>query len=123
MLNQMVGSRLPRTSPSPTVSTLVVAAHAEAGNILWGRLWPNVVTGERVGTRLEPDAGRRVFPWLDATSTSNPKAGGRATTPNDVHPLQVHSPPEWYGIGAKIVIAMPCRRPLDSWPSVTIWTT
>ena len=72
------------------MTTLVVADHGKAGNTLWGRLWPNVVGREQVGMGLDPDAMRTVFPWLDATRTSNPKAGGRATTPNDVHPLHVY---------------------------------
>ena len=76
------------------MTTLVVAAHREFGNVLWSRLWPNVQTREWIGTRLR-DSRRSedpetIFPWLGPTRTSNPKAGGGPTTPADVHPLQVH---------------------------------
>ena len=68
---------------------------AIAGNGLWGRLWPNVETVVSTMDRwplssLPPDDPAAIFPWLGPTRTSNPKAGGRATTPADIHPLQVH---------------------------------
>ncbi len=76
------------------MTTLVVASHARYGSTLWGRLWPNVENGEQLkgrasASRLDNDP-ERIFPWLAATRTSNPKAHGRRTTPADVHPLQVY---------------------------------
>lgn len=75
------------------LSTLIVAEHRELRETLWGRLWPNVETREqieaRAGAALGGDASP-VFPWLGATRTSNPKAGGAPTTPEDVDPLQVY---------------------------------
>ena len=74
--------------------TLVVAGHSRHGNALWGRIWPNVESREQVGARATEatldDAPERIFPWLVPTRTSNPKVGGRPTTPVDVHPLQVY---------------------------------
>ena len=68
---------------------------AIAGDSLWGRLWPNVETAGSIRERWPlssplPDDPPATFPWLGATRTSNPKAGGRATTPADVHPLQAY---------------------------------
>ncbi len=68
---------------------------ALAGDHLWGRLWPNVETVESIKDRwprpsLPPDDPAAMFPWLAPTRTSNPKAGGQATTPADTHPLQVY---------------------------------
>ena len=76
------------------MTTLVLAEHRALGNTLWGRLWPNVESREQIEARsteaaLEDDPGT-IFPWLVPTRTSNPKAGGRPTTPADVHPLQVY---------------------------------
>lgn len=73
------------------MTTLVVADHPKYGTTLWGRLWPNVSDredGVAVGSVGDLNAG--VFPWLATTRTSDPKARGRHTTPNDVHPLHVH---------------------------------
>ena len=76
------------------MTTLVIADHARYGNTLWGRLWPNVESLEQIGDRavdaMRDDDSERIFPWLVPTRTSTPKAGGRATTPADVHPLQVY---------------------------------
>lgn len=72
------------------LTTLVVAEHPAYGSTLWGRLWPNVAGREEAGSLPDTDAAEDVFPWLGATRTSKPKAAGRATTPNDVHPLHVH---------------------------------
>ena len=76
------------------MTTLVVAEHRDYGNILWGRLWPNVETAEQIKTRNSAttpndDLGL-VFPWLTPTRASNPKVGGRPMPPTDVHPLQVY---------------------------------
>ena len=76
------------------MTTLVVADHPRCGRTLWGRLWPNVESHERIRTRFtgsRRSADREtIFPWLAPTRTSNPKAGGRSTTPDDVDPLQVY---------------------------------
>ena len=74
--------------------TLVVAEHSRFGSTLWGRVWPNVESHEQITARateatLDNDA-ERIFPWLVSTRTSAAKAGGRPTTPTDVHPLQVY---------------------------------
>ncbi len=76
------------------MTTLVVTDHPECGATLWGRLWPNVETREQVearatGSKPEENPGT-VFPWLIPTRTSDSKAGGRSTTPADVHPLHVY---------------------------------
>ncbi len=68
---------------------------AIAGNCLWGRIWPNVETAESIRDRWPfpsslPDNPIAKFPWLGPTRTSNLKAGGRPTTPADVHPLQAY---------------------------------
>ena len=76
------------------MTTLIVAGFEGYGDTLWGRLWPNVETREqiemRAGEAALPEDPGLVFPWLTATRTSNPKAGGRRTTPGDAHPLQVY---------------------------------
>ena len=76
------------------MTTLVVAEHARYGHTLWGRLWPNVESREQIGERAVDatlgDNDKRTFPWLVPARTSNPKAGGKPTTPDDVHPLQVY---------------------------------
>ena len=76
------------------LTTLVLADHPTFGGTLWGRIWPNVesreqIVGRAVGATPEDDA-ESIFPWLIPTRTSNRKAGGRSTTPADVHPLHVH---------------------------------
>ena len=68
---------------------------AIANDHLWGRLWANVESVEAIKGRWPlpsslPDDPDAIFPWLGPTHTSNPKAGGRATTPADTHPLQVY---------------------------------
>ena len=69
------------------MSTLVVAP----GRTLWGRLWPNVETGEQIVQRSVGNVGMEaVFPWCVPTRTSDSKSGGRDTTPEDVHPLHVY---------------------------------
>lgn len=60
---------------------------------LWAKLWANVETLEQLKQRTAPgapitDAAR--FLWLAPTRTSNPKAGGRPTTPADAHALQAY---------------------------------
>lgn len=76
------------------LTTLVVASHRQYGDTLWGRLWPNVETSEHIAARTTdadaPAVFETIFPWLVATRVSNPKDGGRSTTPADVHPLQVY---------------------------------
>ncbi len=60
---------------------------------LWRLLWANVETVAqwRERPRRESEVGAEdLFPWLGATRTSNPKDGGRATTPVDAHQLQVY---------------------------------
>ncbi len=74
------------------MSTLVVADHPRLGDTLWTRLWANAETSEQIARRTpgrnEDDTD--VFPWVEPTRTSNPKAEGRSTTPVDVHPLHVY---------------------------------
>ena len=76
------------------MTTLVVTNHEDYGNVLWGRLWPNIETREQIEGRASDvmtwDDPALIFPWLVPTRISDPKAGGRATTPADVHPLQVY---------------------------------
>ena len=73
------------------MTTLIVASHPKLGDTLWGRLWPNVETRRQIANRaIGPLDSSPVFPWLLPTRTSNPKDGGRPTTPADVHPLQVY---------------------------------
>ena len=76
------------------MTTLIVADHPQYGDTLWGRLWPNVESREliegRSGSATPNDDLERVFPWLAPTRTSNPRAGGRDTAQDAVHPLQVY---------------------------------
>ena len=72
------------------MTTLVVASDRPGGTI-WGRLWPNVETADQIVGRSTGNAGMEaVFPWCAPTRTSNAKAGGRDTTPDDVHPLHAY---------------------------------
>ena len=76
------------------LTTLIAAEHPAFGETLWGRLWPNVETREQIAARgleaVPGDEATAIFPWLVPTRTSNLKAGGSRTTPEDVHPLQVY---------------------------------
>ncbi|MCY4599078.1 MAG: type I-E CRISPR-associated protein Cse1/CasA [Acidobacteria bacterium] len=76
------------------MTTLAVATHSRYGAALWGRLWPNVESREQLEARATEATTEHdpadIFPWLAPCRTSNPKAGGRPTTPSDVHPLQVY---------------------------------
>ena len=76
------------------MTTLIVANHRVFGDTLWSRLWPNVETDEQIGARATDaelrDGFSLIFPWLIPTRTSDPKSGGRQTSPTDVHPLQVY---------------------------------
>jgi len=72
------------------MTTLIVASDRQDGTI-WGRLWPNVETADQIVRRSVGNAGMEsVFPWCAPTRTSRSKAGGRDTTPDDVHPLHVY---------------------------------
>lgn len=88
-----VGHRTSLRGGGP-MTTLIISDHDEYKSTLWGRLWPNVETEEQIrgrATDAMPDnAIDLIFPWLASTRTSNPRAGGRLTTPADVHPLQVY---------------------------------
>ena len=105
------------------MTTLVVADHEDYGAVLWGRLWPNVETREQIEGRASDvpasDNADLIFPWLVPTRTSNPKARGRATTPSDVHPLQVY-----WGMPRRIRLAFenaqdrPCGLTGDRDPAV-----
>ena len=68
------------------MTTLIAAEHPSFGSTLWGRLWPSVESRDSSDDIYDD----KVFPWLAATRTSNPKANGRATSADDVHPLQVY---------------------------------
>ena len=76
------------------MTTLIVAEQPRFGETLWGRLWPNVESGQQIADRATRVQRRGedhgIFPWLTPTVTSNPRANGRAITPEDVHPLQVY---------------------------------
>ena len=76
------------------MTTLVIAAHKEHGDTLWGRIWPNVETKEqiwnRAGSTFPSLNMESIFPWLVPTRTSDPKRKGRSTSPSDVHPLHVY---------------------------------
>ena len=75
------------------MTTLVVAERRDHGATLWARLWPNVESREQIAERAAEtklDGAGCTFPWLAPTRTSNPKFGGKPTTPADVHALQVY---------------------------------
>ena len=76
------------------MTTLVIAAHQEHGDTLWGRIWPNVETEEQIWDRAGgtfPSLNMEsIFPWLVPTRTSDPKREGHSTSPSDVHPLHVY---------------------------------
>ena len=76
------------------MTTLIVNEHENYGITLWGRIWPNIESTRQLSGRVVeakgPDDLGAVFPWLVSTRTSNPKEGGRLTTPSDIHPLQVY---------------------------------
>ena len=75
------------------LTSLIIAEHREYGATLWGRTWPNVESLEQIAERAVNGIGSddlfRTFPWMVPARTSG-KAGGRDTTPADVHPLQVY---------------------------------
>lgn len=60
---------------------------------LWKLIWANAETVEQWRER-GPDMAdalpKSVFPWLAATRTSDTKAKGHSTTPQDVHPMQAY---------------------------------
>ena len=67
------------------LTTLVIPPVPEGARLtLWHLLWANTPSDFQV----EPDERERAFPWLVKTRTSNPKAGGKDTTPLDVHKAQ-----------------------------------
>lgn len=76
------------------MTTLIVDDHDKYGATLWGRIWPNIESKRQISGRAVeakgPDDLGAIFPWLVSTRASNPKEGGRLTTPADVHPLQVY---------------------------------
>ena len=72
------------------MTTLVVPEHQLLGDTLWTRLWANVETTEQIARRAPGHNEENIFPWVEPTRTSNPKAGGSQTTPMNVHPLQVY---------------------------------
>ncbi len=72
------------------MTTLVVTEHQRLGDTLWTQLWANVETSEQIARRSPGHNEANVFPWMEPTRTSNPKAAGSPTTPMDVHPLQVY---------------------------------
>jgi CRISPR system Cascade subunit CasA len=61
---------------------------------LWHRSWLAVedqhsIHNRNAASHLPPEP-HHIFPWTAPTRTSDPKAGGRATTSADVHALQVY---------------------------------
>lgn len=73
------------------LTTLVVPDHQGLRETLWTRLWANVETSQQILARSPNGQSEGVvFPWMHPTRQSEPKAGGRATTPVDAHPLQVY---------------------------------
>ncbi|HET7586343.1 MAG TPA: type I-E CRISPR-associated protein Cse1/CasA [Gemmatimonadaceae bacterium] len=67
-------------------------SHADQ-RALWYKLWANVETAAQLAGRAPADAPSTLalaFPWLASTRTSNARAGGRATSPGDGHPLQAY---------------------------------
>ncbi|HRO48515.1 MAG TPA: type I-E CRISPR-associated protein Cse1/CasA [Hyphomicrobium sp.] len=66
-------------------------------SMLWERLWANVPEDLKVE---DGEPLSRVFPWLGPTRTSDPKSGGVATTPEDVHPAQA-----FFGMPRRIRLA------------------
>lgn len=61
---------------------------------LWHRCWLAVEDRHGIQSRNRasglPQEPQHVFPWMATTRTSDPKAHGRATTPADIHSLQVY---------------------------------
>lgn len=83
-----VGHRTSLRGGGP-LTTLVVATPEDPNktSTLWQTLWLNVLDQESLGfDAIDPDPAR-VFPWLSPTRTS--EKGGKQTTPEDVHPLQM----------------------------------
>ena len=73
------------------LTTLIVPEHQGFGETLWTRLWANVESSQQILARSPNGQSEGVvFPWMHPTRQSEPKAGGRATTPVDAHPLQVY---------------------------------
>lgn len=74
--------------------TTLVALDPEGSELpdtLWHNLWLNVLPGTvRLTGNPALDTPEHIFPWLAPTRTSDPKAGGQDTTPEDTHPLQMY---------------------------------
>ena len=72
------------------MTTLLRTEGLPYSDTLWGRVWPNVETKEQQYGRAVGDSlNQPIFPWVDATRTSE-KKGGVITTPADAHSLQVY---------------------------------
>ncbi|EIC19435.1 type I-E CRISPR-associated protein Cse1/CasA [Thiorhodovibrio frisius] len=71
------------------LTTLVLATrdNDDRQPTLWQTLWLNVLDEETLGYSATPADAERIFPWLVATRTS--EKGGRDTSPEKAHPLQV----------------------------------
>ncbi len=74
--------------------TTLVALDPEGSELpdtLWHNLWLNVLPRTvRLTGNPALNEPQYIFPWLAPTRTSDPKAGGRDTTPEDAHPLQMY---------------------------------
>jgi len=95
-LNAPSGGQGHRTSMrgGGPLTTLVVPDSASGQATLWRTVWMNVFDWTSFSEQYDcvrpvgptPD----VFPWLDQTRSSDPKKGGKVTTPDDAHPLQMY---------------------------------
>jgi len=76
------------------LTTLVVPDSCSSHTTLWQKIWLNVFDWNSFSQQYycERPVGptSEIFPWLGQTRTSDSKKGGRNTTPDDVHPLQVY---------------------------------
>lgn len=73
------GHRTSLRGGGPLTTIVLPGAAGAAEPTLWQRLWTNVPDGFKV----DSGAFDRVFPWLSATRTSDPKNHGRPTMPEE----------------------------------------
>lgn len=73
--------------------TTLIDPRKDSRQPLWQYIWANAETidqWEARGPDMADGPDSSVFPWLAPTRTSDPKAGGQATTPQDGHPMQAY---------------------------------
>jgi len=84
-----VGHRTSLRGGGPLTTILIYSPKSKLRASLWRNIWLNILTKDDKLYDTDNTDEKDIFPWLDATRTSNPKEKGCDTHLVDVNPLQM----------------------------------